>query len=169
LELLWLCGLGQFTSVNSFFGIDFEYEKCYICLQVILSIMKLFIVLEIIFLSVYGYSQSANVIVHKDSRLDNFIKQRGMIIPPATSPQMSGYRIQLIFDSNKKIVDDARSKFISQHPKVDTYISYNAPHFTLKVGDFRSKQDAEKIKDELMRDFPTCFIVKETINLPRID
>lgn len=131
--------------------------------------MKIFIVIQFFIFSFCGYSQSGNVIVHKDSRLDNFIKQRGMIIPPATSPQMPGYRVQLIFDSNKKIVDDARSKFISQHPKIDTYISFNAPHFTLKAGDFRSKQDAEKIKDELMRDFPTCFIVKETINLPRID
>ncbi|TNF48658.1 MAG: SPOR domain-containing protein [Bacteroidetes bacterium] len=131
--------------------------------------MKVFYVIPFLILSMFGHSQSGNVVVHKDPRLDNFIKQRGMIIPPATSPQMSGYRVQLIFDSNKKIVDDARSKFISQHPKIDTYISYSAPHFTLKVGDFRSKQDAEKIKDELMRDFPTCFIVKETINLPRID
>ena len=131
--------------------------------------MKVFVVSLFIISSLKGYSQGENVVIHKDSRLDNFIKQRGMIIPPATSPQMSGYRVQLIFDSNKKLVDDSRSRFISQHPKIDTYITYNAPHFTLKVGDFRTKQDAEKIKDELMRDFPTWFVVKETINLPRID
>lgn len=131
--------------------------------------MRILIILTCILISNHSFSQKGEVTIHSDARLDNFIKQRGMIIPPATSPQMSGYRVQLIFDSNKKTVDDARSRFIGQHPKIDTYISYNAPHFTLKVGDFRSKQDAEKIKDELMRDFPTCFVVKETINLPRID
>jgi hypothetical protein len=39
----------------------------------------------------------------------------------------------------------------------------------LKVGDFRSKQEAEKIKSSLVRDFPACFVVKEMVNLPRID
>lgn len=114
-------------------------------------------------------AQSGNVEIIKDDRIDNLVRQKGAIIPPATSPQMAGFRVQLIFDSNKKTVDDARSKFVASNPKIDTYINYNAPNFVLKVGDFRTKQEADKVKDGLMRDFPTCFVVKEMINLPRID
>ena len=114
-------------------------------------------------------AQNGNVEIIKDDRIDNLVKQKGAIIPPATSPQISGFRVQLVFDSNKKIVDDARSRFVSSYPKIDTYITYNAPNFILKIGDFRTKQEADKVKDGLMRDFPTCFVVKEMINLPRID
>ena len=114
-------------------------------------------------------AQNGNVEIIKDDRIDNLVKQKGAIIPPATSPQISGFRVQLVFDSNKKIVDDARSRFVSSYPKIDTYITYNAPNFVLKIGDFRTKQEADKVKDGLMRDFPTCFVVKEMINLPRID
>jgi len=115
------------------------------------------------------FSQTGNVKIIKDDRIESLIRQKSVIIPPATLPQINGYRIQLIFDSNKQIVDDARSKVVASNHHLDTYILYNAPHFVLKVGDFRSKQEAEKVKSSLVRDFPTCFVVKEMVNLPRID
>lgn len=128
------------------------------------------LILSLSFLiSLTAFAQKGDVTITKDERIDYLIKQRGLIVPPATSPQITGYRIQLIFDSNKKLVDDSRSKIVSTYPKMDTYINYNAPHFVLKVGDFRTKQDAERIRDSLLRDFPTSFVIKETINLPRID
>lgn len=114
-------------------------------------------------------AQTGNVEINKDPRIDNLIKQEGSVIPPATGPQISGYRIQLFFDSNKSAVDEARSKFMSLYPKVDTYVAYTAPHFFLKVGDFRTQMEAEKIKSKVENQFPTSNIIKEKINLPRID
>lgn len=122
-----------------------------------------------IFICASSFAQKGDVNVVKDERIELLIKQRSQIIPPATSPQITGYRIQLIFDSNKKLIDEARAKIVSSIPKMDTYIVYNAPHFVLKLGDFRTKQDAEKVREGLLRDFPTSFVIKETINLPRID
>jgi hypothetical protein len=116
-----------------------------------------------------AWSQKGDVVIHKDDRIDALIKQKGAVVPPATSPQMTGYRIQLVFDSNKKTVEDAKSNFIQNNPKVDVYVMYNAPHFVLKVGDFRTKQDAERFREALIRDYPASFVIKETINLPRID
>jgi hypothetical protein len=113
--------------------------------------------------------QEGHVEIYKDQRIDGLVKKQGLIIPPATSPQMPGYRVQLIFDSDRKVVDEARNRFIASYPKVDTYVIYNAPNYVLKVGDFRSQLEAEKVKNSFVRDFPTCFIIKEMINLPRID
>jgi hypothetical protein len=48
-------------------------------------------------------------------------------------------------------------------------VVFNAPNYVLKVGDFRAELEAERIKDNLFKDFPTSFIVKELVNLPRID
>lgn len=131
--------------------------------------MRILLITGSIILAFSSQAQRGNVTIEKDDRIDLLIKQRGAIVPPATAPQITGYRIQLIFDSNKKLVDDSRSKIVSSYPKMDTYITYNAPHFVLKIGDFRTKQDAERVRDGLLRDFPTSFVIKETINLPRID
>ena len=105
----------------------------------------------------------------KDSRIDGLVRSQSTVVPPATMPQITGYRLQLFFDSNKSAVDDARSRFISMFPKVDTYVEYTAPHYFLKVGDFRTQLEAEKVKSECDKQFPTSFVVKEQINLPRID
>lgn len=121
------------------------------------------------FVSIHAYSQTGNVEIIKDARIDALVKKQGMVIPPATSPQITGYRVQLFFDSDRKLVDEARSKFIAAYPKVDSYVVFTAPNYVLKVGDFRSELEAERIKDNLFRDFPTSFIVKELVNLPRID
>ena len=114
-------------------------------------------------------AQNGNVQINKDPRIDNLIKQEGTVIPPALGPQIIGYRIQLFFDSNKSAVDEARSKFMALYPKVDTYVAYVAPHFFLKVGDFRTQMEAEKIKSKVDNQFPTSNIIKEKVNLPRID
>ena len=126
-------------------------------------------ILIISFLSINAYSQTGNVEIIKDARIDALVKKQGMVIPPATSPQITGYRVQLFFDSDRKLVDEARSKFVAAYPKVDSYVVFTAPNYVLKGGDFRSELEAERIKDNLFRDFPTSFIVKELVNLPRID
>lgn len=131
--------------------------------------MKLSIGICFIMIGFASFAQKGDVEIIKDPRIDALIKQEGAIIPPATSPQMVGYRIQLFFDSNKSSVDEARSKFMNAFPKVDTYVTYTAPNYFLKVGDFRTQNEAEKVKSSVDSQFPTCFIVKEKINLPRID
>ncbi|MDD2981844.1 MAG: hypothetical protein PHQ74_00515 [Crocinitomicaceae bacterium] len=121
------------------------------------------------YFSISSFAQGNSIEINKDPRIDMMIKQEGAIIAPATSPQIIGYRIQLFFDSNKSAVDEARSKFMAMYPKVDTYVAYISPHFFLKVGDFRTQMEAEKIKSKVENQFPTSNIIKEKINLPRID
>lgn len=114
-------------------------------------------------------AQSGDVTIHKDPRVESLIKKQGEVIPPALTPEIDGFRIQLYFDSEKQVIDNARAKFVSRYPAVDTYVEYNAPNFILKVGDFRTRLEAEKIKAEVESDFPTSFIVKEKVNLPRLE
>ena len=119
--------------------------------------------------SLISFSQEIQIEIIKDNRIDALIKKQGEIIPPASVPQITGYRIQLFFDTEKKAVDDARAKFISMYPKVDTYVTYTAPNYFLKVGNFRTHLEAEKVKTSVDKEFPTNYIIKELINLPRID
>lgn len=122
-----------------------------------------------IFLVGITFGQEGAVTIHKDARIEQLIKKEGEIVPPANAPQMTGYRIKLFFDDSKTAVDEARSRFMSSFPKIDTYIEYKSPNYFLKVGDFRTQLEAERVKAALEAEFPTAFIVKETINLPRID
>lgn len=129
--------------------------------------MRLLIFSVLFFISVSPIFSQVEVV--KDPRIDDLVKQEGAAIPPATMPQITGYRVQLFFDTNKGSVDNARAQFVSIFPKVDTYVTFTAPHYFLKVGDFRTQMEAERVKSVATQTFPTSFIVKERINLPRID
>jgi hypothetical protein len=113
--------------------------------------------------------QKGEVTIIADSRIDQLVKKQGTAIPPAVNPQIYGYRVQIYFESDKKLVNEMQIKFLETMPKVDTYIEFNAPNYVLKVGDFRTMLEAEKIRDKALANFPTSFILKEYINLPRID
>ncbi|MBL4863016.1 MAG: SPOR domain-containing protein [Crocinitomicaceae bacterium] len=114
-------------------------------------------------------AQDGDINVIKDNRIDALVDKQGEIIPPAIKPEIDGYRIQLFFDSSRDEMNSARSKFIARFPKTDTYVEYNAPNFFLKAGDFRTRLEAEKVKAVIEAAFPTSFIVKEKINLPRLE
>ena len=82
---------------------------------------------------------------------------------------MPGYRLQLCFDNNKSIVDEAKKKFLLLYPKINTYMVFEDPNFNLMVGDFRTLIAAEKIKLKIQGEFTVSIIHKTIIKLPRID
>ncbi len=133
------------------------------------KIMNNLLLLVVFTNSLISFSQNENTETIKDSRIDILVKKQGAVIPPATVPQITGYRIQLFFDTDKKAIDEARTKFTTKYPKIETYVTFNAPNYFLKVGNFRTQMEVEKVKKSIDLDFPTNYIVKELINLPRID
>ncbi len=118
--------------------------------------------------SFFGMAQG-NVEYVKDPRIDALIKKQGEHVSSSGNPQIPGYRIQLFFDSEKSKVDDIRNQFARSYPKVEAYVTYNAPNYFLRVGDFRTNAEAERFKSEIGNRFSAPFVVKEKINLPRID
>jgi len=82
---------------------------------------------------------------------------------------MPGYRLQLCFDNNKSIVDEAKKKFLLLYPKINTYMVFEDPNFNLMVGDFRTLIAAEKIKLKIQGEFTVSIIHKSIIKLPRVD
>ncbi len=130
--------------------------------------MKLFFIFLNFFWTPFLFSQEGKIEIIEDSRINALIESQSDIPQNEINPQIDGYRIQLFFDNDKSLINDKRAYFISKFPDIDTYINYTAPNFFLKVGDFRSRLEAEKIKAEIEAEFPTSFIIKEKINLPRL-
>jgi hypothetical protein len=80
-----------------------------------------------------------------------------------------GYRIHISFDSDKTLIDNQRRSFISEFPGIDTYTAYRTPYFYLDAGDFRTKDEADEIHKKLIKKYPLSTVVRQSINLPRID
>lgn len=79
--------------------------------------------------------------------------------------KLSGYRVQIFFGSRED-AREMRTKFIQTYPEAGAYISYLAPNFRLRVGDFRDRLECESFKKEIARSYPGSYLVKDKIELP---
>lgn len=112
--------------------------------------------------------QKGEITIMADSRIDKLVEFIGSTRPPAYGPQISGYRVQVFFDIDKGLVNGARASFLAAYPKEDTYIAFTAPNYTLKVGNFRTKLEAEKLRSEITMSFPAAIVIPEKIYLPKV-
>jgi len=85
--------------------------------------------------------------------------------------KVEGYRIQLIAlsgNNSKAIVEKMQTDFIAAFPDIPAYVTYFEPSFRLRVGDFRTKLDAYRIKQLIETQFPAGFIIKDKVEfLPK--
>ena len=83
---------------------------------------------------------------------------------------ITGYRIRVFYDNGPQA--RSRSESIEhtlrkQFPGTSVYRSFESPNYKVSVGDFRSKDEALRIFNALKGNYPTAFIIKESINYPR--
>ena len=80
-----------------------------------------------------------------------------------------GYRVQIFYGSDRRQVFSEQARFKSAYQNLNTYITYKEPNYYLRVGDFRTRLEAQRLLNELRPMFPTLFIFREKINAPNLD
>lgn len=132
--------------------------------------MKYIFFLFFIFVATLASAQdTASVVVHKDPRLDILLKKQGEVnaaIKKANARTARGYRL-LVINTNKR--DDAiaaKTKVYTNFPELKAYLVYQSPYFKLKVGNFRTREDAQQYQKSLGYHFPKgVFIIADTIEI----
>ena len=112
--------------------------------------------------------ERGKVEVVKDPRVDTLIARRGLLKVNSVTPSPvfsgMGYRVQIFNGPSRKDAYDAQDRIQAKYPGMRTYISYSVPNFKVKAGDFRSRLEAEKFKQEVHTMFTGLFIISEKIN-----
>ena len=134
--------------------------------------------------SVVAFAQTKGVVsVVKDPLIDSLIAKRiELNLRPATAPasvstgrpattivSQMGYRVQIFYGSDRREVFNEQSRFNNSFPELNTYITYKQPNYYLRVGDFRTRLEAQRFMNELRPLFPTLFIFREKINAPNLN
>jgi len=131
-----------------------------------------------LFLFKASFAQKGEVTVVKDPMIDSLIAKRievyrtgGDVSAKPNKPVVSdyGYRVQVFYGSDRREMFNQQAKFKGSYPKINTYIIYKEPNYYLRVGDFRTRLEAQRLMSELRPTFPTLFIFREKINAPVLD
>jgi hypothetical protein len=79
----------------------------------------------------------------------------------------NGYRVQ-IFLGDRKTAEETKRTFLQKNPDIPAYLSWLAPNFRLRVGDLRTRLEAEHLLNELKVAYPGSYIVPDEIGMPRL-
>ena len=88
------------------------------------------------------------------------------------SREIVGYRVRIFFDNHRTAraeSEAALKKFNGIYHDVPSYRTYVNPYFKVTVGDYRTKSEAMALLERIKGDFPSAFVVKETITFPVVD
>lgn len=95
--------------------------------------------------------------VVKDSRIDKLNNDY------KSTYKLEGYRIQIYSGTKKQPARQARMQFTQRYRDTKAHEDYESPYFKVRVGDFKTKLEALKFKNELTKYFPNCLIIKDEI------
>ena len=108
------------------------------------------------------------VSVSQSQAVRNAVEER--VIFNETS-EYNGYRIRIYFDNSQNAREASSAimaSFVSRHPDMPAYRTFDSPNFKVTVGDFRTRSEALAALRIIQMEFPSAFIVREKFRFPSL-
>lgn len=111
--------------------------------------------------------------IHQDP-LVRFLVDRDVQLHERQRGIKDGYRIQIFSSFGNDSRDrsrNARVKFLTKFPDFDpvrVYSTYEPPFIKVRVGDYRTRQEALEDFRDISKSFRDSYIVKSRINYPSL-
>ncbi|MFB5945437.1 SPOR domain-containing protein [Albibacterium profundi] len=80
-----------------------------------------------------------------------------------TRSTVLGFRVQIYSGSSRNEAYATQARFQKQYKDIATYVSYTQPNYRVKVGDFRSRSEAQAFMREVKNDYPMVFLFTEQV------
>jgi len=113
-----------------------------------------------------SYHKDSSIVLSRDARIDELIvKQKDH---NTLNQTIEGYRVQIYFGSVRQKASDIKQDFNGKHADISSYLTYLAPNFKVRVGDFRTRLEAQGFLKSIEGQYPTSFIVQDEIKLPSL-
>ena len=106
------------------------------------------------------------VVYEEDPRAEALLRELKTYDVQGDMVVIDGYRIQIYFSNERKIAEEQRQKFVRLFPEHETLIEYDAPNYNVKVGAFKTREEAEDFRIKITKDFPMSIIQRHKIKIP---
>jgi hypothetical protein len=133
--------------------------------------MRFYYLLLLLLMPAFAFAQAADtlgVVVHADPRLALLFSKKhetGLHGIRGSIRSTRGFRVQ-IYNGNSRAEAQARKiDFIRRFPNVRSYLSYIAPSYRLKVGDFKTRADAFKLYNQISSLYSPCMVVPDIVEI----
>jgi hypothetical protein len=122
-----------------------------------------------------NYSSNKEIIdtnaitINKDPRIDLLIKKQAQINEETSRDSRrsaKGFRLLVLNTIKRDDAINAKTAIYKNFPELKAYLLYQSPYFKLKVGNFKTKDEAEDYRKKLNQYFPSgVYIMQDTIEV----
>lgn len=77
--------------------------------------------------------------------------------------QVEGWRVQILATTDRRRLEAVESDFKVNYPSVPVDWVHNKPYYKLRAGAFQKKQEAERLRQTLGRQFEGVYLVKADV------
>lgn len=112
------------------------------------------------------WAQQGNITVVENPTITNLVEKHKYL---NEKQKLSGWRVQIFFESGNNSKSRAYTKkgsFMALYPETSVYLVFQSPYYKVRVGDFRTRMDAEGFRQKILGDFPEAFVIKDEIRFP---
>lgn len=119
----------------------------------------------LLFTFVFGFIAVAQNEIVVDPKIDAMLDAK---LEALDSNNIRGYRIQIFYGNELQQANRTESQFKLKFPEWNdrVYKIYQRPNYRVRVGDFKREIDAQLLLSEVVKHFPSSFIVKGKIKAP---
>jgi cell division septation protein DedD len=78
-------------------------------------------------------------------------------------PTIEGFRVQIYAGNSRQQAMQIRTEVVGAYTDYAAYLIYKQPTFRVRVGDFKTRFEAQKLLNELKAQYPSSFIVPDEV------
>lgn len=107
-------------------------------------------------------TNNGGILFFKDPRIDVLEK----IYTYKKKSVEKNIRVHVFQATNRDEVFNAKMEFSKKFPGIPTFVSYQAPNFKLRAGEFESTQEANNFLKQIKPHFKSSFVIEEMPKTP---
>lgn len=111
-----------------------------------------------------GLAEKGQLVWISERGIDSLIRKYQRI--NKKRPLLEGYRVQ-IFSGSREKAEKVKTKFLEEYSEIPVHNNWNPPTFQIRIGNFRTRLQAERYRQKILGDFPNAYIVNTKIDLPQ--
>lgn len=123
---------------------------------------RLFAVLVLSSLLSVGLSAQAAVSVNTEAGIDNLLEL--FQTSNEAESKVEGWRVQILATTDRSRLETVQAEFKVNYPSVPVDWVHTKPYYKLRAGAFQTKQEAERLKYTLGRQFEGVYLVKDNVS-----
>ena len=76
---------------------------------------------------------------------------------------LMGWRLQIFSDTDREKAQKRRQKFLLDFPEISAYLTHKEPYFKVTIGNFYTKLQAKKVKNEIRKKYNSYIVPSEIV------